>query len=200
MSARSIEKARIMKALLISLLTLGSLHAIPEAIFNGKDLAGWKVEGGSYWAAKDGILIGQSDGKKENSILWTEKDYSDFTLEAGFRFNGHVDSGFFLRGPNDQIQIGISGSLKRDMTGSPYIASKGKYPKEAEGVAKLLKEGDWNTMKITAKGKVYTVELNGEKVLEFKSDTALKEGPIGLQVHPGLQMKIEFRDLKVESL
>ncbi|WP_193212587.1 3-keto-disaccharide hydrolase [Luteolibacter marinus] len=189
-----------MKTLLISLLALGALHAAPEPIFTGKDLSGWKIEGGNYWTAKDGVLTGESDEKKQNSILWTEKEYTDFTIEAGFRFEGHVDSGFFLRGPNDQIQIGISGSLKRDMTGSPYIASKGKYPKEAEGVAELLKEGEWNTMKITAKGKVYTVELNGKKVLEYESDTAGEKGPVGLQVHPGLQMKIEFRDLKLEEL
>ena len=189
-----------MKNPLISLLALAALHAAPEPIFNGKNLDGWKVEGGEYWTVEDGVLTGESDDKKKNSLLWTEKEYTDFTLEAEFRFEGHVDSGFFLRNANDQIQIGISGSLKRDMTGSPYIASKGKYPEEAEGVAKLLKEGEWNNMKITAKGKTYTVELNGRKVLEYESDTATEKGPVGLQVHPGLMMKIEFRDLKIEEL
>ena len=64
----------------------------------------------------------------------------------------------------------------------------------------MLKEGGWNTMKITAKGKTYTVELNGKKVLEHEAGTAGEKGPIGLQVHPGLKMKIEFRDVKVGDL
>jgi len=138
--------------LLIPLLAFGTLHAAPQPICNGKDLDGWKVDGADYWKAKEGILTGESDDQKKNSILWTEKEYSDFAIEGEFRFEGHVDSGFFLRNFDDQIQIGISGSLKRDMTGSPYIASKGNYPVEAEGVPTLLKEGEWNHMKITARG------------------------------------------------
>src|SRR5690606_27184511 len=121
-------------------------------------------------------------------------------IEGEFRFEGHVDSGFFLRNFDDQIQIGISGSLKRDMTGSPYIASKGNYPVEAEGVPTLLKEGEWNHMKTTARGGAYAVELNGKKVLAYVSDTAAETGAIGLQIPHGLQMKIEFRDLKLEEL
>lgn len=189
-----------MKKLLPFLFVFASVQAAPEPIFNGKDLTGWKVQGGQYWEAKDGVLVGESDQKKENSILWTEKDYADFTIEAEFRYEGHIDSGFFLRASEDQIQIGISGSLKRDMTASPYVASKGKYPKEAKGATELLKEGEWNTMKITAKGNRYMVELNGKMVMDYLSDTAIEKGPIGLQVHPGLMMKIEFRNLKLEEL
>ena len=113
-------------------------------------------------------------------------------------FEGKIDSGVFLRHEKDQIQIGISGSLKRDMTASPYIPGKG-YPVEAKGVAELLKEGEWNTMKITAKGPLYSVELNGKEVMTYTSDTALEKGPIGLQMHAGVAMKIDFRAITVEE-
>lgn len=189
-----------MKSILLTFLAATTLQAAPEAIFNGKDLTGWKVEGHAYWTAKDGVLTGESDEQKLKSTLWTEKEYEDFAVEGEFRYKGPIDSGFFIRNNDDQIQIGISGSLKRDMTGSPYIAPKKKYPAEAEGVAALLKEGEWNLMKITAKGSTYTVELNGKKVLEYTSDTATKKGPVGLQVHPGVLMKIEFRNLKIEEI
>ncbi len=174
--------------------------AAPEVVFDGKSLDGWKVQGADYWTVKDGILIGASDEEKKNSILWTEKEYEDFVFEAEFRYEGKIDSGVFLRHENDQIQIGISGKLKRDMTGSPYIAKKKSYPAEAEGVAELLKEGEWNRLKVTAKGNLYTVELNGKKILEYTSDTAKEKGPVGLQVHPGMEMKIEFRDINLASL
>ena len=189
-----------MKTLLSLLLTLGALHATPEAIFNGKDLTGWKVEGAEYWSAKEGVLIGQSDAKKEHSNLWTEKQFTDFTLKAEFRYQGRMDSGVFVRAFNDQIQLGISSSLKRDMTCSPYIASLGKYPVEAKGVDKLLKEGEWNQLSITAKGPSYVVTLNGTQVLDYTSGTAKEKGPIGLQVHQGFDMKIEFRNLTVEAI
>jgi hypothetical protein len=178
--------------------TLCSLAA-PEVLFNGKDLDGWKIEGAEVWKVEDGMLIGHNGPAKKASILWTEKAYTDFVFQTQFRYNGRIDSGVFLRHENDQIQIGVSGSLKRDMTGSPYIASTRGYPVEAAGVAELLKEGEWNQMKITAVGKLYTIELNGKKVLEYTSETSLEKGPVGLQIHAGLDMKIEFREISLEA-
>ena len=64
----------------------------------------------------------------------------------------------------------------------------------------LLKEGEWNRMKITARGGSYVVSLNGREVTTYESDTALEKGPLGLQVHPGLVMKVEFRKVTLEEL
>jgi hypothetical protein len=191
-----------MKHRLLSLLLMLPCPASagPEAIFNGSGLEGWKLQGAPYWSVVDGVLTGQSDHKMRNSILWTERSYKDFSVEVDFRFSGDIDSGIFLRHENEQIQIGTSRSLKRDMTGSPYIGSKRGYPQEASGVKDLLKPGDWNRMKIVAKGSAYSVSLNGSKVVEFVSETAKESGPVGLQVHPGVRMKIEFRAVTVESL
>lgn len=192
-------KTLLKTLVLVSLSTLLA-HAKPEPLFDGKSLDGWRVDGAAYWTVKDGVLVGKSDEAKKGSILWTQKEFGDFVYETEFRFNGVTDSGVFLRHLDDQIQIGISGSLKRDMTGSPYIGTKRKYPVEAEGVAALLKEGVWNKFKITAKGSLYTVELNGKKVLEYTSDTAIAKGPIGLQVHANLLMTIEYRNMTVTPL
>ena len=187
--------------ILACLLCVGFAEAEPEKIFNGTSLEGWKAKGpAEYWSAADGVLKGESDDKKQASVLWTEKSFKDFTAELEFRFSGDIDSGVFLRHENDQIQIGTSRSLKRDLTGSPYIGSKGKYPQEAVGVKELLKADDWNKMKIVAKGNTYTVSLNGKQVVEYVSDTAKESGPLGLQIHAGVKMKIEFRNLTVEPL
>ena len=121
-------------------------------IFNGKDLTGWNApENNICWLVNDGILQVRSGPDKKGSILWTEKDYEDFVVELEFKFGeGTIDSGVHLRN-EDQIQIGISGSLKRDITASPYIPGKG-YPVEAEGVKDLLKLDDWNHMRIEVRG------------------------------------------------
>lgn len=189
-----------MKNLILAAALVGAstFSALADPIFNGKDLTGWNAKGPiEVWTAKDGVLTGKSNEKKQGSILWTDAKFKDFTLEADFKYNGNIDSGFFLRSEVDQIQIGISGSLKRDMTCSPYIAKTGKYPVEAKGIKEALKIGDWNHVKITAIGSVYTIELNGAKVLDYTSETSVPEGPIGLQVHPGVEMAIEFRALTV---
>jgi len=189
------------KPLIALLFAAGAFaQAAPQPIFDGETLGGWKIAGAETWSVEDGVLVGENDPEKKGSILWSEKEYADFVFRCEFQFNGKIDSGVFLRHENDQIQIGISGSLKRDMTASPYIASKRGYPVEAKGVAELLKEGEWNTLKVTAKGPVYTVELNGKEVMTYTSDTAKEKGPIGLQVHPGREMKILFRELTLEEL
>ena len=188
-------KNLILAAALVGASTFSSLA---DPIFNGKDLIGWNAKGPiEVWTAKDGVLTGKSNEKKQGSILWTDAKFKDFVLEADFKFTGEIDSGFFLRSEVDQIQIGVSRSLKKDMTCSPYIGKTGKYPVEAKGIKETLKIGDWNHVKIKAIGNVYTIELNGVNVLEYPSETSVPEGPIGLQVHPGVDMTIEFRSLNV---
>ena len=174
-----------------------------KPIFNGKDLSGWQVPDGNneagWYKALDGVLKIQSGPQKKGSILWSKKKYRNFVMEFDFRFGeGIVDSGVHVR-TQDQIQIGISGSLKRDMTCSPYIPGKG-YPVEAKNIKKLLKAKDWNTMRIQAIGKEYTVWLQGEKVMTYKSDSAIDEGPIGIQLHGGRNMSIDYRKLKLAEL
>jgi hypothetical protein len=146
------------------------------------------------------VLFVKNNAERKGSILWTNKKYRDFILEADFLMgDGVVDSGFFLRSESDQVQIGISGSLKRDLTGSPYIPGKG-YPVEAKGVKDLLKLKDWNSMKIKVTGKSYTVWLNGMEVMNYQSTTIADEGPIGIQLHPKNEMSISFRKIRLAEL
>ena len=189
----------------ILLVSAASLVAGPKLkpIFNGKDLSGWEVPDGNdeagWYKAVEGVLKIQSGSKKKGSILWSKKKYRNFVVEFEFRMGeGRVDSGMHVR-TKDQIQIGISGSLNRDMTCSPYIPGKG-YPVEAKNIKKLLRPKDWNTMRIQAIGKEYTVWLQGEKVMTYKSDSAIDEGPIGIQLHGGRNMGIDYRKLKLAEL
>ena len=172
-----------------------------KKIFNGKTLDGWKApEGNIWWSADNGILTAKSGPDKKGSILWTENDYKDFIIQADFKFGeGTIDSGIFIRCEEQQIQIGESGSLKRDMTCSPYIPGKG-YPVEAEGIKDLLKMDDWNTIKVKAVGSVYTMWLNGKQVLTYDSDTAIERGPVGIQLHPGREMHIDFKNILFAEL
>lgn len=169
--------------------------------FNGEDLSGWKApEDNIWWKVEDGILKVQSGPERKGSTLWTEKEYENFIMEFEFKMGeGTVDSGVYVRNSKEQIQIGISGSLKRDMTGSPYISGKG-YPVEAEGVKELLKLDGWNAMTIVAKGDDYAVWLNGEFVMHYESESAAEKGPIGLQLHGNRVMSIEYRGIRIAAL
>lgn len=187
-------------ALALSLVFPAFAEETFEPLFNGKDLTGWKApENNTWWLVEDGILQVRSGPKKKGSILWTEEEFENFIVELDFRFGeGTIDSGVHLRN-QDQIQIGISGSLKRDMTASPYIPGKG-YPVEAEGVKELLKAEDWNHLRIEVRGMDYVVHLNGKKVMSYTTETGIAKGPIGLQLHGGRDMSIDYRDIKIAKL
>lgn len=142
----------------------------------------------------------KSGPNKKGSNVWTEKEYGDFIMDFDFKMgHGIVDTGVFVRTDKDQIQIGISGSLKRDMTGSPYIAGKG-YPVEGKGVQEILKPSDWNHMTIVAIGKNYTAYLNGKHVMTYDSDSALEKGPIGIQLHGNRDMSAQYKNIKIAEL
>ena len=173
-------------------------------IFDGDDLEYWEIpEHNVWWTMDEGTLWAKSDPDQKGSILWTKKKYKDFVVQMDFKFGeGTVDSGIFMRGDdekNAQIQIGESGSLKRDMTASPYVPKQG-YPVEAEGIKELLKMNDWNTIKAMTIGNTYKVWLNGTEVMNYTLENANLEGPIGIQLHPGRDMTIQFKNILAAEL
>lgn len=172
-------------------------------LFNGKDLTGWKVPPTNlFWKVVNGVLVGENDETLKGSMLYTEKSYQDFIFEADVRWDGDIDSGYMVRRPELQMQIGISSSLKRDMTCSFYTGGTERYPVagQAKEVNKYLKPGQWNTIRLQAKGNTFTVWLNGHQVTEYTNDKYSGAAPIGLQIHPKVKMKVEFRNIRIKEL
>src|SRR5258706_14247129 len=50
-----------------------------EAIFNGKDLAGWDKDA-DYWSVSDGEIVAKATEKHPYSYLTTKKPVGDFCL------------------------------------------------------------------------------------------------------------------------
>jgi hypothetical protein len=173
--------------------------------FNGKDLTGWKdAKDNKYWKVVDGVLVGENDEKLKGNMLYTEKAYGDVIVSLECRFSGEIDSGIMVRrdkaGKKDmQMQIGVSRSLKKDMTCAFYV---GKYPEAgwAPKVEKLWKKDDWNKIVFRAKGDTYTVWLNGEQVSQLTDPAYPTPYSVGLQIHAGLKMKVEYRNIQLAEI
>ena len=206
-SLKSLSTGSAVAALLACLVLRPSLAAAADEqlkpIFNGKDLTGWQVPNPNpFWRVADGVLIGENDEKKKGHVLHTQKAYQDFMLETEVRWSGEIDSGVMLREPELQLQIGVSRSLKKDMTGSFYTGGSERYPEagQARGLEQALKVGDWNKLRLEARGDTFTVWLNGQKITQYTNAKYNKPAPIGLQIHPGLVMKVEFRNIRLQEL
>lgn len=179
-----------------------------QPLFNGKDLTNFKAEGaGEFWRIENNVLIGENNAEKKEHYLWTEKSYSDFVLEFDVRWKATtdrgIDTGIEMRQPKIQLQLGVSGSLRVDMSGSFYSGGKPGYPEagQAKDAKKLMKpEGEWNTFRIQAKGDTFTCWINGEKASEYTDPKFSGAAPLGLQIHGGVVMKCEYRNIKIAEL
>ena len=193
---------------LASALTGSAAEPKFKPLFNGKDLTNFKAEDSkAFWRVENGVLVGENDEAKKGNYLWTEKEYRDFVIEFDVRWktttDRGVDTGLEMRKPHIQLQLGVSGSLRVDMTGSFYTGGKPAYPEigQAKDAKKLMKpEGEWNTFRIQAKGDTFTCWINGTKASEYTDPKFSGAAPLGLQIHPGVVMKCEYRNVKIAEL
>jgi len=152
------------------------------ALFNGKDLTGWKGLVGSpesratmspdklaeaqkkadedmraHWQVVDGVLVFDGKGKS----LCTAKDYGDFELYVDWKIKPAGDSGIYLRG-SPQVQIWDPATHPE---GSGGLYNNQKHPRKPLKCADKP-VGEWNTFRIKMIGEKVTVWLNGELVVD----------------------------------
>ena len=67
---------------------------------------------------------------------------------------------------------------------------------------KLFKLDDWNEVVIIARGRRIRHYMNGQLILDFTDspELALKEGQLGVQLHAGKPMWVEFKDIRIKAL
>src|SRR5205809_1025378 len=81
-------------------LGLGTAAQAPResswvALFNGKDLSGWKKNGDEKWVVEQGTILCESTANTYG-YLTTEKTYRDFTLRLKFKGEATGNSGVFI--------------------------------------------------------------------------------------------------------
>ncbi len=174
----------------------GKLKSPPEgftALFNGKDLAGWKVDerNAAHWKIVDGAI--EYDGR--GGSLPTEKDYGNFILMVDWKIQKGGDSGIFLRG-RPQVQIWDVDAHKE---GSGGLWNNKEHAREPL-VPADNPVGQFNSFKIQLVGDKVTVHLNGKLVVDDTPMDTIKNtatGPILLQHHGN---PLSFRNIFIKEL
>lgn len=160
-----------------------------KALFNGKDLTGWKglVEDPkkraamspeelatkqkaadedmrAHWSIEDGVLV--FDGKGQS--LCTAKDYGDFEMLVDWKIEKAGDSGIYLRG-SPQVQIWDTEEPKYKPNGADKgSGSLWNNQKHERFPSKKADKpvGEWNTFRIKMQGENVSIWLNGELVTD----------------------------------
>ena len=193
-------------AILAVLLMVAGCNQDTTRLFNGKNLEGLRCEPPElvhHWTVPEGGILAGENADENASILWTTGEYRDFELELEYMaLTDDYDSGVFLRGESHQVQIGISRSLQKDMTGCIYAPKDGQgaYPGQTDKVAEFHRVGEWNHLKIIVEGNRILTFLNGEPFVDYVGATMDDSGPIGLQLHGGVHMAIRFRNIILKEI
>jgi hypothetical protein len=142
----------------------------------------------SVWSIdQDGVISATAD-----QAIWSVKMYENFELELEFKNDKCTNSGVVIYGTDkkDWIPNAVEIQIADDYCNpSATAASTGScgavYGHLAPSAFQLVKKpGEWNKMKITAKGKNIRVELNGEKIINMDMSlwTSGKTNPDGSEI------------------
>ena len=217
----------------IGVVGLASLAAAAQpkergfvALFNGKDLSGWKTSPTSRWVVDQGTLTlkDRSDAKEHNfDYLWTEKAYGDFVLDLEFKIPERANSGVFIRTSDlkDPVYTGIEVQVCNSY-GRKQLSRGGTagavYDCLAPTKNAVKKPGEWNQLRVICRDNKIGVVLNKQSVIAMdlnrwtepnknpdgtknKFPTALKDfarkGHIGLQDHG---LPVWYRNVRIREL
>jgi hypothetical protein len=87
------------------------------SLFNGENLAGWKIPEGDngHWSVINGVIDYDARSEAEgDKSLWTEKEFEDFKLHVEWRFKGYGDR------PYNVPIILPNGNYLKDEDGNVY--------------------------------------------------------------------------------
>ena len=132
--------------------------------------------------------------------------YDDFDLTLEFKQEANGNSGVFFRSfvqqpaivNGWQVEVAPKG---HDTAGIYESYGRGwlvQIPDEKENI---LKEGEWNTLRILAEGDRVQTWLNGEPMVDITDEkVGAGRGRIALQIHDGGGIKVRWRNLHLKTL
>ena len=194
-------------------------HAIPE------DSAG-------DWTVEDGIIVARGSVDQLAYLVWEDEQLKDFELELSYRFPDDGNSGIEIHGIPDKsgkrpfegyhadfghvgIGKGVLGAWDFHFaTREEYpcfrgdnlvINEDGKWHKsdiEDAITREEINRGEWNHVRVVAKGTHYQFFINGKIASEFTDNAKegrLDQGLIGLQIHDK-GMRVDFKDIRLKKL
>ena len=187
-------------------------------LFNGRDLAGWVIEGTKenkkgnepkpVWSVQDGLIHCEGDGF---GFLRYDREFCDFVLHAEYRLTPGCNSGIGIR------HVKFTGRSRTRPSFSGYeiqlLDDGGRQPNKGSSMSlyryvapkalPVKKPGEWNTVEIECRGPRIKITLNGEVVQDVDQSTIdeIKDKPlcgyVSVQNHG---KTIDFRNLRIKEL
>lgn len=188
-----VDRSKLSPSPLPGILTDSEVAEGWIALFDGESLFGWQPVGPVRWQVQQGSLIAEPE---KEGFLFTTTRFADFVLQLEFQASPETNSGVFLRSPleirdvaTDCYEVNIASPTRSDYpTGSLVRRAK---------AAPVGDKSDWRLLQIEAEGARIVVQLDGQKVLEYRDPQPVRKGFIALQAREG---RVAFRKIKLRPL
>ena len=152
---------------------------------------------------KDGALVGAAPAsERRHGILVSKEKHKDFTVRVSYKaVKGN--SGLYFR--VDKVKSGVmvhgfQAEIDPDKDAGGLYETGGRawvVKPTPEDVKKWYVPNAWNEMSVSAHGRRIVVHVNGRRTAELKNDKGRTEGYIGVQLHGGQDMHVEFRSIEL---
>lgn len=176
-------------------------------LITGKDLKGWTNYGTEKWYVNDeGLLVCENGPDKQYGYFATNEYYKDFDLTLKFKQITNGNSGVFFRSFVEppvkvhgwQCEVAPKGS---DTGGIYESYGRGWLYQIPDDKENILKEGEWNDLRLRVEGDHVQTWLNGEPMTDMHDEQIGKaQGRIALQIHEGGDIKVLWKDIVIKPL
>jgi hypothetical protein len=195
-------------------------------LFDGTDLSAWRgyqredVPAG--WQVRDGLLVFDPEAGDGGDIV-TREAFGDFELEMDWRIDPGGNSGIFFRADEEPdaiwhhaIEIQILDDDAHADGASGMTSAGSAYELYAPTADAVNPAGEWNHVRIVARGPSVEHWMNGTRIVEYEigsddwnqrvADSKFAEWPgfaqaseglIGLQDHGNV---VAFRDIRIRPI
>ena len=214
---------------LVAVILVSALSAqqAPEALFDGKSLAGWRGDP-ALWRVEAGCIVGSTVGQERRRttyLHWQGEPAVDFELTYRLRVEGANNSGVQYRSRElenfDVAGLQCDAHPKPEYFGMFYeekgvgvLCQHGQFvARDTEGNRRVVDRiatppgepvdlAQWHTFKVVARGNVIEHYADGRLVAMLMDDKAdaPRGGSFALQVHAGPEMTAWFKDIALVRL
>ena len=218
--------------LLLALFLTSDRAEKPLSLFNGTNLDGWDGDP-RFWKVEDGCITGRTSAEvsaeANTFLIWKLGEVDDFELTVEYKIESG-NSGIQVRSFRLPDRPWGIGGYQADLeagerhTGIIYgenfrgiLADRGQKTTinedhkpavtgkvgEDAALKAAVKQGDWNSYRILARGFTLQNYINGQLMAEVTDgDHQMRRrgGLLALQLHAGPPMKVQFRNMKLKRL
>lgn len=186
-------------------------------LLEGGTLEAWKVPS-ARWQLKEGSIVGETGSEKLSTPEWiyTKQRFSNFEFTCELKLTGDSrrNTGIYFRvntfsfrdrfeAPSGyEFDAAATGDKLTGSVGDWYARPSLRISADSAIISQIYNSDKWNRMTIRARGNRLEYWINGIKVMDYRDPDpkGSREGIIGFQMHDGSVMKVEYKNIRVQSL